>query len=276
MRNRIVLGLRSLLALVIAILFCLPLYWAVVASLRQAGLPPASTVEWWPRIPHWENYVEIFHVVPMARYLLNTLAVVAAAVPICWAASALAGFALAQLPDGPRRHLFRATVLLLFIPSMAVWLLRYRILDALGLVNTLWSLIVPAVAANPLFVLIFYWTYRRVPPELYEAARLDGASALGVWWNIARPLSWPASAAVLVLSFFTYWGNMSDPVLYIFKPTRYTVPIGLQLLNQLDPTNLPILMAGAVFAILPVVLLFLFLQRYFLHDLSLRSIFDKS
>jgi multiple sugar transport system permease protein len=275
MWNRIVLVPRYLLALAVAILFCLPLYWAVVGSLRQVGLPPATSVEWWPRTPHWENYVEIFRTVPMARYLLNSLAVVAAAVPISWLTSALAGFAMAQLPDGPRRHLFRFSVLLLLVPAMSVWLLRYRILTYIGLVDTLWALIVPAVAANPLFVLIFYWTFRRIPAELYEAARLDGAGALGVWWHIARPLSWPASAAVLVLSFFTYWGDMSSPVLYIYRPTRYTVPIGLQLLNQVDPTNLPLLMAGAVFTILPVALLFLFLQRYFLHDLSLRSIFDK-
>jgi len=260
----------------IAALFLLPLYWAVVASLRQPGLPPPRTVEWWPQPASWDNYAELFRVVPMGRYVANSLIVVAVAVPLTLLTAALAGFALSQLGAAWRRRLVTASVALMLIPGMAVWTFRFHILDALGLVDSLWALIVPAVAGgSPLFVLLFYWACWRVPRELYESARLDGAGAWTVWWRIAWPLSRPTTAAVAMLAFALYWGDFSTPVLYIFRPELYTLPIGLQLLNQMDSTNLSLLMAGSVLMIAPVVVLFLAVQRLFLHGLSLGKILDQ-
>ena len=128
----------------------------------------------------------------------------------------------------------------------------------------------PAVAGgNPLFVLLFYWACWRIPPELYESARLDGAEAWTVWWRVAWPLVWPTTAAVALLAFVLYWGDFTTPVLYIFRPELYTLPIGLQLLRQMDDTNIPLLMAGSVLMTAPVVVFVLLVQVLFLRDLSL-------
>ena len=263
-------GLLYLLGLTVAGLFTLPFFWAVVSSLRQPGLPPSSTIEWWPQSPHWENYVDIFRLLPMHRYIVNSLIVVAAAVPLTWLTATAAGFAMSQLADPWRRRLFVLSVVLLMIPAMAVWVFRFRLLAWLGLLDTLWALIVPSFAAgSPLFVLLFYWAFRRIPAEIYEAARVDGAGVLAVWWRIARPLTWPTTAGVLVLAFVMYWSDFSSPVLYIYRPDLYTLPVGLQLLKQMDATNWPLLMAGAVVMTLPVVVLFLLVQRFFLRDLTL-------
>jgi multiple sugar transport system permease protein len=265
-------GLRALLGLSFSLLFLLPLYWAVVASLRQPGLPPPRTVEWWPVAPHWDNYLEIFRLLPMHLYLRNSLLVVAGAVPITMLVAALAGFGLSQLRGPWRWRMVAVSIALMMIPGMAFWVFRFHILHWLGLVDTLWALVVPALAGgNPLFVLLFYRAYHRVPLEVYESARLDGAGIWALWWRIAQPLAWPTTAAVAVLSFVFYWSDFTTPVLYIFRPELYTMPIGLQLLKQLGSTNYPLLMAGAVLMTVPVIVSFLIVQRFFLRDLALGS-----
>lgn len=266
------------LAGVLVTLACLlPLYWVLVASLRPPGLPPPESLQWWPVKAHWDNYAELFRLVPMSRYLLNSLLVVGIAVPLTLLTAALAGFGLSQLGTAWRRRLVLASVALLLVPGMAVWTLRFSVLNALGLIDSLAALIVPAVAGgHPLFVLLFYWACWRIPGELYESARLEGAGAWTVWWQVARPLTWPTTAAVAVLAFALFWGDFTTPVLYIFRPELYTLPIGLQLVKQMDATNLPLLMAGSLLLIAPLVLLFLGLQRLFLRNLSFGGLADGS
>ncbi|MGB0385380.1 MAG: carbohydrate ABC transporter permease [Ardenticatenaceae bacterium] len=276
MKSKFTLSMHHLLGLAVALIFVLPLFWGVVASLRAPGLPPPRTVEWWPNSPSWSNYVEIFRVVPMARYTVNSLIVVAVAVPVTLITASWAAFGMVQLPNRLRQRLLIVSVALLIIPAPSVWLFRFQILRWLGLLNSLWALIIPAFAAsNPLFVLLFYWTFRRIPTEVYEAARLEGASAWTIWSRIALPLSRPTIVGVVVLSFVMYWSDFINPVLYLYEPESYTLPIGLQILKQLDPTNWPLLMAAAVFMTAPVVLLFGLLQRFFLHDMSLANLFDR-
>ena len=137
----------------------------------------------------------------------------------------------------------------------------------MGLINTPFALIVPALAgSSPLFVLLFYWTFRRIPKDLFELARLDGAGALIVWRRIALPMAVPTTVAVGVLAFLFYWSDFINPLMYLRSQEFYTLPVGLQQLQQLDKTNWPLLMAGAVLMAGPAVVMFLFVQRYFLRD----------
>ncbi|HYO30026.1 MAG TPA: ABC transporter permease subunit, partial [Thermomicrobiales bacterium] len=127
------------------------------------------------------------------------------------------------------------------------------------------ALVVPAFAGtSPLFALLFLWSCRRIPPDLFEAASLDGAGVLRLWATVAMPLSRPTAVAVATLAFVAYWGNFVDPLLYVQSIEKQTLPYGLQLLFQLDATNWPILMAAAAMATLPVVVAFLAAQRWFL------------
>ncbi|MCA9960150.1 MAG: carbohydrate ABC transporter permease [Anaerolineales bacterium] len=277
MKHKFVQGGRYVLASLVAVLFLLPLYWIFTASLRQRGLPPPTTIEWIPQSLTFDNYPFIFELLPMARYIRNSLIVVVVAVPITLYVASLAGFGMAQENELWRRRLLVLSVVLLMVPGASVWLFRFQILRWLGILDTLWALIVPAFAAgNPLFVLLFFWSYRRLPAEMYEAARLDGASAWVLWWKLARPLVRPTAVTVIILSFVTYWSDFVSPVLYIYRTDLYTLPIGLQILKQLDPTNWPVLMAAAAVMTLPVVVLFIFLQRAFLSNLSIASLMDRN
>lgn len=272
MRSRAAAILLHLARLGIVLLFLLPLYWAFVVSVRQTGLPPSSTLEWWPSAFHWEAYAEVFRTVPMARYARNSLFVVALAVPLTLLTAALAGFGMTQLPTAWRQRLMTGSVALLLVPGMAFWTFRFHILNLLSLVDSLWALIVPALAGgSPLFVLLFYWAYWRIPHELYESARLDGADAWTVWRLVAWPLARPTTAAAALLAFVLYWGDFTTSVLYIYSTKLYTLPIGLQLLRQMDETNTPLLMAASVMMAAPIVVFVLFVQIFYLRDRSLAS-----
>jgi len=270
--------LKYIIGAVISLVFLLPLYWGFVASLRPIGTPPAVSIEWWPTDPAWENYRQIFDTVPLTRYTKNSLIVVAFAVPITTLIASLAGFGLSQISDEEfRNQMMKFNIIALMIPGAAVWIFRFLIVKWLGLIDTLWALILPSFAATtPLFVLLFYWGFRHVPEEMFEAARLDGAGPLKLWWKLAMPLARPTITGVIVLSFVLYWSDFITPVIYIFNPQQYTLAIGLEIIKQMDLTNIPLLMAAATYMAVPVIILFWFLQRFFLHDLSLANLFDRA
>ncbi len=269
-------ALRFVIVLLVDLAFILPLWWMIVASLRPVGLPPPKTIEWLPLEPRWENYIEVFRQAPMGRYALNSALVVLAAVPLTLLTASLAGFSISQLRGAWRRRMLVIAIALMMVPSPAVWLFRYQLLRWLGLLTSLWSLILPAFAAgSPLLVLLFYWTFQRNPAEYYEAARVEGANAWTTWSKIAMPLARPTIAAVCVLAFALFWNDFTNPVLYLFKPSTYTLPVGLQILKQLDSTNWSLLMAGAVVVTLPMALVFLMMQPLFLSENALSELLDR-
>lgn len=248
-------------------LVLLPLWWAFVASLAPVGKPLQPGVDWLPENPQWQNYVALFHVLPLARYLGNTFFVLLFAIPLTVITASLAALGLTLLPRIEREIWLRFSVGVLFIPAAALWTLRFQILRALGLLDSLWALILPAFGGtNPLFVLLFYWAFRRVPREIWEAARIDGANTLQLWYGIALPLARPAALTISALAFVFYWSDFTAPVLYIFNPARYTAAVALQILRQLDPNNWQLLMAAAVLMTLPVLFVFAVAQRWWQAD----------
>ncbi|GAB4398056.1 MAG: carbohydrate ABC transporter permease [Anaerolineales bacterium] len=256
-----------LFGVLLFVLMLLPLWWAFVASLAAIGQPPQPGIAWFPYSPHWQNYVELFRILPLARYLGNTLFVLVFAIPLTVISASLAALGLTLLPQREREFWLRFSVGVLFVPAAALWMLRFQILRALGLLDSLWALILPAFGGtNPLFVLLFYWAFRRVPREIWDAARIDGANTLHVWWRVALPLARPAALTAASLAFVFYWSDFSAPLLYIFDPKRYPAAVALQILRQLDATNWQLLMAAAVLMTLPVLLLFAIAQRWWQTD----------
>jgi len=171
---------------------------------------------------------------------------------------------MAQLGRRARRWLLVLSIGILMAPLMVVWLARYVLIARLGLVDSYLGLLAPALmGSSPLFVLLFYWGFRRMPVELFEAARLEGAAPLAIWRRVAMPLARPTTATVAVLTFILYWNDFINPLLYLKSPDLYTLSIGLQQLQQLDSTNWPLLLAGSVVMTVPVIVLFFLAQRQF-------------
>jgi multiple sugar transport system permease protein len=256
-----------LVRLLVAAVCLLPFWWMLMASLRQPGLPPPTTVEWLPGQPSVESYASVFELLPFGRYLLNSLAVVVLAVPLTIVTASLAGLGMALLERRARVTLVVLSVMLLLVPVTALWLTRFLVVRWIGLGDSLLALVLPALAgSSPFFVLIYYWTFRRLSREVFEMARLDGAGPFATWRRIGLPLARPATVAVAVLTFILYWSDFISPLLYLRSPDLYTLPLGLRQLQQLDRGDWPILMAGAVLLTVPAVLFFLLVQRRFLGE----------
>ena len=256
-----------LLAGLVSLLALLPLLWMLAASLRQTGTPLPRTLDIFPWPPAWENYDRIFEIVPLGRYLLNSLLVVGLAVPLTLLTASWAGFGMSQLPRKQRSRLLVLSILLQMVPVTALWLTRFLLFSWIGLTNSHFALIAPALmGASPLFVLLFYWSFRRVPAEQYESARLDGATPLASWWYIGLPQARPALLAVGLLAFLFFWNDFINPLLYLKSTRLYTLPVGLMQLAELDKTNWPLLMAASALVTLPAVIVFLWLQRALLGE----------
>ena len=265
--GRIALWLISALA---AAIFALPLVWMLSASLRLPGLPPPVAIEWLPNPIAWSNYARIFQMLPLGRYVINSLLVAALAVPLTLLTASWAGFAMSQLRERLRRNVVLLSIGLVMVPVTALWLSRLALFGWLGLVNTYAALLAPALmGTSPFFVLLFYWAFRRVPREMIESARLDGAGALTIWRAIALPLAVPTVVAVGILTFLVYWSDFISPLLYLKSQSLYTLPVGVQQLQQLDRSNWPLLMAAAAVMTAPVVVLFAAVQRFFLGENNL-------
>lgn len=259
---------HHLLTVGTALIFIIPLIWMFSASLRQPGLAPPSRLEWIPQQVVLSNYATVYtDLLPFGAYLANSLKVVALAVPLTILTASWAGFAMAQINRRTRNTLIAISLAMLLIPVTALWITRFIVYKWLGVLDTLWAVVLPSfMGTSPFYVLLFHWAFTRIPVELYESARLEGASAFRVWATIGMPLVRPSIVAVAVLSFVYYWSSFIDPLLYLNSQTNYTLPLGLQALKQMVPTQFPLLMAGTVMITIPVIIMFILAQKYFLDD----------
>lgn len=253
---------RVIAIVVLCGLFLLPLFFMLAGSLRTPGLPPPDGFEVFPDPIRPSNYEAVFQFVPMWTFIRNSLLVVAVTVPITVLLASWAGFAIAVAEPKLRRRLIAISLIALMIPLSALWVPRFVMFSELGLVDSLWPLIAPALmATTPFYVLLFALSYARVPRPLFEAARLDGLTPFGIWRKVAWPLAKPTAFAVALLAFVFHWSNFIDPLLYLSSEEKYTVPLGLRALQTLEPTNHPILLAASVIVTVPAVLAFLLAQR---------------
>jgi multiple sugar transport system permease protein len=260
-------GWRQPVAIAIAIVFLLPLWFMVSGSLREPGTPPPRRPELLPTPVSTASYEQAFDLVDLARHTVNSLVVAALTVPLAVLVASWAGFAFLLVAGRARSVLIGLSFAALMVPVTALIVPRFVLFRWLELTDTWVPLIAPALLGlSPFYVLLYYWSFRRLPPELLEAARLEGMQPFAMWRRLAMPLVRPVTVAIGLLAFIATWGNFLDPLIYLFDPDLYTLPLGLRSLEALDRTNYPMLLAGAVVATAPVIIAFAVAQRYFLHQ----------
>ncbi|MFN8621860.1 MAG: carbohydrate ABC transporter permease [Chloroflexota bacterium] len=258
---------RALLAVGVALVFLVPLVWIAAASLRAPDQPPPRAIEWLPSPVSFAAWDRLGALIPVGRNLGSSLLIAAIGVPLATLVASMAGFAMSQLAAPARRVFVVATVVLLLVPATALWLPRFLLYRSVGLLDTPVALVAPAIlGGSPLLILLCFWACRRIPAELVEAARLEGAGAIAAWRRVALPLIRPTLAVVGLLAFLLFWGDVASPTLYLRTDAWATLPLGLRRLEQLDRSDWPVLMAGAVLLALPAVLLFLVVQHRALRD----------
>lgn len=263
MRNKFPPGLlKHALSIALTVVFLLPLFWMFSASLRAPGQPLPRGIELIPSSPTLANYGRVFEILPFGRYILNSFAVTSMGVLLTLATASWAGFGMSLLGKRARLRLLVLAVVLQMIPVTAFWLTRFLMFAKLGITNSHFALVAPALmGTSSLFILLFYWTFRRSGRDVFESAEMDGASLLQTWWLIALPLARPALMAVGMLSFLFYWNDFINPLLYLRSQTLYTLPVGLLQLQEMDKTSWSLLMAASVIVTVPALIVFAALQR---------------
>lgn len=257
-------GLQLAMLLALAVLLLLPLLWLVSTSFKGAGEDIFSTPpQLLPQAPDLTAYQRLFRDSNILRYLLNSAVVSGLAVIANLLFCSLAAFPLARLHFRGRGVVLAVVVATILIPFQVVMIPLYLLMVQLGLRNTYLALILPN-AATAFGIFLLRQGFLAVPQELEDAARIDGCSAVGRWWNVLIPA---ARADLTTLAMFVFIGTWSDflwPLVILDDPDLYTLPLGLQQLSSSFSLDWRLVAAGSVVSILPVLGLFVLLQRFIL------------
>ena len=266
-RHRFLFSPWHLVLLPIAIVMVLPLAWMVLTSLQTLDetrhFPPTLL----PSSPQFGNYTEVLQRAPFGRWFLNTLIVTVVCVLGNLLFCSLAAYAFARIRFFGREVVFILILATLMIPFQVVIIPTFLIVRSLHLIDTLGALILPNLAgAFGIFMLRQF--FRTLPIELEEAARIDGASRLGILFKIVLPLSGPALATLAVITFMWTWNDFLWPLITIYHDQNMTLQLGLATFQGAHQTNTNLLMAANVMSMVPVLVLFFLAQRYFIRGIA--------
>ena len=242
----------------------------VSASLMPTGeassLPPHLV----PSAPTLAHYRDLFTRLDVGRNALNSLVLATAVTVVSVILNALAGYAFAKLRFAGRARLFRTLMAALVIPTQVAMLPLFLLLRAVGLVNTYWGVILPSAAS--IFGIFLVRQYAlSIPDDLLEAARIDGAGELTIFRRLVLPLCRPILVTLAVFTFLATWNDFLWPLIVLTDQSMYTLPVALANLEGEHHQDIELMMSGAVLTMLPVLLLFLALQRYYLEGIMLGS-----
>jgi multiple sugar transport system permease protein len=243
----------------------------VSVSFMQPGAASSYPPPLLPADPTVDNYRELFARAGMGGYLLNSLLVAGGMTLLSLAFNASAGYAFAKLRFRGREQLLALLITALVIPAQVAMMPLYLLLKSMGLINSYWGVIVPGMAS--IFGIFLVRQYAlTLPDELLEAARLDGASERRIFVMIVVPLLKPILVTLAIFVFLGSWNDFMWPLIVLTDSDRYTLPVALAALSRERVQDNELMMAGAVVTVLPVLLLFLSLQRYYIQGLLVGSV----
>lgn len=263
------LGLRILL-IVGAVMMVLPIIWVVSASFQSRADILAQPFSWIPSDVRAENYVRAFEAAPFSRYFLNTVLVAGCATLIHLLITSLAAFGFAYYEFPGKTILFLAILATLMVPFEAIMIPLYLQVRDLGWLNTYQGLIIPT-AVTALGVFLMRQFMQTIPRDYFDAARIDGASDLQLYYRIAIPLSTPALAVLGILVFLGQWNSLIWPLIVVTDTDLRPLSLGLSEFETQTGTAYDLLLAASTASVIPIVLLFLVLRRQFVRGLSVGS-----
>lgn len=250
-----------------------PFVFALATSFKEPS--KAFTPALWPSPFTLRNYVEVVQTTPLfLQWVLNSVLVAAVSVLLLVLLSLMAGYAFARIPFPGRNALFMIMLGSMMIPGQVQWIPNYATLTKLGWVNTYWGLIPGLVATLTSGIFLVSQFLKSLPKELEEAAIIDGLNRYALFWRIVVPLAGPVVASMTITSFMASWNMFAWPVIALNSPDLFTLPIGLNFFKGLYITKWSLIMAGSMFNTLPVLVVFVFFQRYFIKGVATTGIKD--
>ena len=248
-----------------------PLLWMLSASLMSNGEATTYPAHVIPHAPTLDQYRALFVRLNIGRAFFSSTVIAVVTTLFSLLFNSMAGYAFARLRFRGRDRMFTLLLAALVIPAQVGMLPLFLMMKSLGLVNTYWGVIIPSLASVFGIFLIRQFMLS-IPQELLEAARIDGAGEWRIYWSVVMPLARPILATLAIFTFMTTWNDFMWPLIVLSDQSHYTLPVSLANLVGEHAQDVELMMAGSVLTVLPVLALFLFLQRYYIAGLMAGSV----
>ena len=246
----------------IAVLAAIPFLWMITTSLKARGALMSIPIEWIPKEPTLAAYVKVFSRFPFFRTIGNSLFISVTYTLITLLSASMAAFAFAKL-DFPRADtLLKIFLATMMIPTQVTMIPLFVVMNKMQLINTYSSVILPSIF-RPFAIFLLVQQMRTIPNDYLDAARIDGASTFRVYFRVALPLCRPTLATLSITTFMEAWNDYLWPLLMLTDKAKMTLPIALSTLNGQYSTEYNVLMAGSLISMVPIILVYIFAQKYF-------------
>ena len=273
--------LATTLTILLALVFFFPLYWAITGALKQPNelhlIPPLL----YPPQPQWGNFVEVGRVIPFYRFVGNTAIITLSGMIGGLVSASLVGYGFSSFRFRGRNFLFTLLLATMILPGEVTLIPTYMLFHRIGWVNSFKPLVIPHYFGGGAFsIFLFRQFYSSIPKDLNDAAKIDGCGPLRFYWRILIPLSTPVVITLCIMWFQFLWNDLMGPLIYIIDMDKYTISVGLMFLRSsiagaVSRRGKPmehLLMAGSVIAMLPSIVIFFTLQRYFIKGVIMTGI----
>jgi multiple sugar transport system permease protein len=256
-----------------SLLYLVPFAWMLSTSLKLSGRELSMPPQWIPDPVVWTNYPKALTVVPMILFLRNTLIITIVATFFGTLSASLAGYAFARVRFPGRNILFTCCLATLILPGVVTMIPEFLIFRQIHWINTFGPLIVPWSLGGDAFAVFLFRQYAlTIPHDLDEAARVDGAGVLRIWWSVILPLARPVLATIVILSVIHHWNDFLRPLIYINSTDLRTLALGLAMFKSEYLVEWNLMMAAATVMLMPILVLFFVAQRYFVQGIVMTGI----
>ena len=253
--------------ILLSILTIIPFAWMLSASLKLNKDVFTWPMEWIPSNPQWANYINIWTKIPLLKYISNTAILTVVVTLLQLLTSSFAAYAFAKLRFKGRNLLFLGYIATIAMPWQVYMVPQFMMMSGMGLNDKLLAMVcLQAFSAFGVFLMKQF--YDGIPDELCEAARIDGLSEYGIWRRIMLPLSKPSLATLTIFTFVNTWNDFLGPLLYLHTDTKKTLQLGLRMFIGQYSSEYGLIMAASVIALIPVLIVFLSLQKYFVQGVA--------
>jgi multiple sugar transport system permease protein len=271
-QDRIKKTLAYVICTFMAIIYIFPLYWLVVTALKTDTEVYQSPPTFLPAIPQWQNFITATSYIPFWRYMGNTFFIAIVSIIGTLLSCTLVAYGFARIRWPGRNVIFLIYLSTIMLPAQVTMIPLYIIYRQIGWVGTFLPLIVPSFFGNAFNVFLLRQFLLSIPTELSDAARIDGASEIGILRYIMLPLMRPALAVVTLFTFVNVYRDFLGPLIYLSDQNQWTISLGLQMFKNMFGAQWQLMMAASTLAMLPILILFFFTQNTFVKGITLTGI----
>ncbi|MDR1444243.1 MAG: carbohydrate ABC transporter permease [Treponema sp.] len=261
-----------IILVLMGIFFIMPYYWMIVTSLKGTVELRSAPPTLFPHEIHFEHYGEAVRFIPFFRYMMNSLIIVVFSVIGAIFSNSLVGYGFSRINWPGREKVFLIVIATMFIPFPVVLVALFDIFAKFHLVNTYFPLIIPAYTGQALYIFMMRQYLLTIPKEISDAGFIDGANEFEIFYRLIVPLMKPVVAVVAIFTALGSWNDFLGPLIYLTRQEMYTLSIGLQFFRSQHEVEYSLLMAASTLVALPVVVIFLCFQRFFVEGITMGAI----